>query len=193
MLVGIDFGSKLAGTTSICYEMASKLDFLSSKKGQDADNMILEFCKQHQPKTLFLDAPLSLPAVYSEQPPVSSDYFYRACDKQLSAMSPMFLGGLTARAMKLAANLSKQGTQVLETYPKWQALRLDLPAIGYKKDTQSLQACAEVIEAENGFKLNRLPASWHELDALLALVAASRFEKKVHNEVGESSEGLIYL
>ncbi|MEQ8808663.1 MAG: DUF429 domain-containing protein [Imperialibacter sp.] len=193
MLVGIDYGSKLAGTTSICFQLGGEIHFLSSRKGQDADQMILKFGQHHNPQLIFLDAPLSLPDVYRDHCAEHKDYFYRACDRQLSAMSPMFLGGLTARAMRLTRMLLTNQTQVLETYPKWHAHRLGLPDFGYKSGVEHIQKCTEVILSETAITLRREPESWHELDALLALVTAQRFNKGEHSMVGEHEEGLIYL
>jgi uncharacterized protein len=194
LLVGIDYGSKLAGTTSICFQLSGEIHFLSSRKGHDADQMILGFSQDHNPKTIFLDAPLSLPGVYRDHSSQPNDYFYRVCDKQLSAMSPMFLGGLTARAMKLSqALLSNNQIQALETYPKWHARRLGLSDFGYKSGAKNIQRCAEVIFSEIGIGLHRGPESWHEIDALLALVTARRFARGEHSVIGEHDEGLIYL
>jgi uncharacterized protein len=105
----------------------------------------------------------------------------------------MFLGGLTARAMKLAHTLLANQIQVLETYPKWHALRIGLLDFGYKSGVENIQRCTEVILPEIGIDLHREPESWHELDALLALVTAQRFDKGEHSVVGEHEEGLIYL
>ena len=43
MLVGIDYGSKLAGTTVIAYTQENEVHFMSSVKKQDADQMIINF------------------------------------------------------------------------------------------------------------------------------------------------------
>ena len=191
---GIDYGSKLAGTTCICFESPSgQVEFLSSVKGQDADSMILGFCASHQPHYLFLDAPLSLPAVYAQGLNGGQDYFYRACDKELKAMSPMFLGGLTARAMKLAADMGSKQIEVFETYPKWQAQRLGLQSMGYKGELSCIDQCLEAILKSHPLPLSRPPATWHEFDALLALLAAYRYTQDEHLTVGDPKEGLIYL
>lgn len=191
---GIDYGSKLAGTTCICFESPSgQVEFLSSTKGQDADHMILGFCASYLPHYLFLDAPLSLPAVYSRGLNGGQEYFYRACDKELKAMSPMFLGGLTARAMKLAADLSTKQIGVFETYPKWQAQRLGLQSAGYKGELSDILGCTESVLKSDPLPLSRTPATWHEFDALLALLAARRYAHGQHLTVGDPKEGLIYL
>ena len=108
--IGIDYGSKMAGTTVIAYLKSGKLHFAQSQKKKDADLFVENWVAQHQPRAIFLDAPLSLPGVYTE-PEAYDDYFYRAGDRLLRAMSPMFLGGLTARAMRLSRRLKATGNQ----------------------------------------------------------------------------------
>jgi hypothetical protein len=62
---GVDFGSKLAGTTVICYAAESgKINFLASAKKQDADEMLRDFFASSHISLICLDAPLSLPAAY---------------------------------------------------------------------------------------------------------------------------------
>ena len=102
MLVGIDYGSKLAGTTVLAYTEGEEIKILQSQKKQDADQFILNFLKISSPELVGIDAPLSLPGAFRA---LNNEFFYREADKELNAMSPMFLGGLTARAMKLSASI----------------------------------------------------------------------------------------
>ena len=106
MIIGVDYGSKLAGTTVIAYNMGDGIRLERSKKNQDADQMIIDFVAEYNPQVIGIDAPLSLPGVYTGLVGFE-DYHYRACDKALKAMSPMFLGGLTARAMNSGHQLRK--------------------------------------------------------------------------------------
>jgi predicted nuclease with RNAse H fold len=110
-IVGIDYGAKLAGTTVAAWNENGSLHWKCSGKKQDADKWLEEKLLQLRPDLIFMDAPLSLPGVYSGQ---GTDYFYREGDRALGAMSPMFLGGLTARAMQLKANLTEEGFQILK-------------------------------------------------------------------------------
>jgi uncharacterized protein len=196
VLCGIDFGSKLAGTTVLCTWEASAgtLALYSSRKNQDADRFIIERIDKLQPGAVFLDAPQSLPGVYT-RPGQYSDYFYRAADRQLRAMSPMFLGGLTARAMQLKAGLSTAGIPVYETYPAQQARRLGLTDLGYKKTAAGIPAVCAMIRAEYSFLPIRESdfRTWHQVDALLALLAAIRFEQGVHEVYGDEGEGIIVV
>ncbi|MEM6380094.1 MAG: DUF429 domain-containing protein, partial [Bacteroidota bacterium] len=132
--VGIDYGSKMAGTTVIAFARADgKIEFYQSEKKKDADKMIETWLMEHSIKLVFIDAPLSLPKVY-QKPTASGNYFYRKADAELRAMSPMFLGGLTARAMRLKAVLSEEACQLFEVYPGQLAKHLELPKEKYKKD-----------------------------------------------------------
>ena len=103
-IFGVDYGSKMAGTTVVAVARERQIDLLQSGRKQDADAWLLETAVAQQPDHIFLDAPLSLPGVYRHLPG-RSDYFYREADRELQAMSPMFLGGLTARAMQLHERL----------------------------------------------------------------------------------------
>ena len=91
MHFGIDYGSKLAGTTVITYDIDRVLYQLQSDKKSDADKFVLNHVTDLKPDAIYLDAPLSLPKAYFGE---GDDFFYRKGDKELRAMSPMFLGGL---------------------------------------------------------------------------------------------------
>ena len=62
-LFGIDYGSKLAGTTVIGLLENQIVQLFASQKKKDADQFILQQIKERQPNTIFIDAPLSLPNV----------------------------------------------------------------------------------------------------------------------------------
>jgi predicted nuclease with RNAse H fold len=199
-LCGVDYGSKLAGTTVVC-TLDATLDaptgdvhFQKSAPREDADAFLRNYLRQSGPAFLFLDAPLSLPGVYRGLPGCR-DYFYREADRQLGAMSPMFLGGLTARAMQLEDTLRQNGLVVHETYPAAQARRLNLHAVGYKQDPAALGPVLGQIQ-QNHPSLCFAPAdlpSWHHVDALLALLAAVRFARGEHVVYGNGVEGEIIV
>jgi len=185
--IGVDYGSKLAGTTVVCYESKPGLiDFLQSLKKQDADKLILDFVDNYTVDYVFIDAPLSLPAVYQE---TNSDgnYFYRAADKITKAMSPMFIGGLTARAMKLNAHLSRSNTIALETYPK-----MLVSELGYGEDYKSeIDSFLKQILNQYSLRLNQPMTNWHQVDSLLAYLSGVRYFNYEHKEVGDKNEGTI--
>lgn len=191
--IGIDYGSKMAGTTAIAYSIGQTLHFAQSEKKKDADAFVKHWVAQHQPRLIFLDAPLSLPGVYTA-PEAYGDYFYRAGDRLLRAMSPMFLGGLTARAMQLSRFFGHEGVTVLETYPSRLADVLELDRKRYKKDKLYLPAATAAVLAQlDDFDLAKAPSNWHQIDALLAFCSGSRYQKKVHERYGDPQEGAIVV
>jgi predicted nuclease with RNAse H fold len=195
-ICGIDYGSKLAGTTVVCAfnDGTGQVHFHALAPKRDADAFLLDYLLQTQPKLIFLDAPLSLPGVYRDLPECQ-DYFYREADRQLAAMSPMFLGGLTARAMQLEATLRQNGLAVYETYPAAQARRLNLHSEGYKKDPAAIGLVLRQIHKNHPALFSEITgmASWHHVDALLALLAAVRFTRGEHLVYGNEAEGIIVV
>ena len=63
VLAGIDFGSKMAGTTVIAVAGKTPIRLFSSRKNEDADSFLFEIVKETGIEELFLDATLSLPGV----------------------------------------------------------------------------------------------------------------------------------
>lgn len=193
MLIGIDYGSKLAGTTVVATWHNGSIELHQSEKKQDADKMIEALLAPIDQETIVaFDAPLSLPGVY-RQLKGFSNFHYRKCDVELKAMSPMFLGGLTARAMSLAHKLSNVHLVFYEAYPAKQAERLKLSSFDYKKSTANYEAIREVLtKALNGSYLPKL-TNGHQVDAVLALVAARRIKENQAQAIGDAAEGLIFV
>lgn len=185
MICGIDYGSKMAGTTSICFLNDGGIKFIRSLKKQDADIMILEFCETYKPELIAIDAPLSLPGVYRGLNGFDN-YFYRKCDAELKAMSPMFLGGLTARAMKLRSQLPE--VRFIEAYPVAYARRLGFEKWNYRKDSPDYNQMITGL----GVQLTDVIETTHDFDALLCHQIAINFLNLAVEVVGDSSEGLIY-
>lgn len=192
-LAGIDYGSKMAGTTVIAILKKTEVSLFQSEKKQDADALIYEVIKQETCPHVFIDAPLSLPGVYHLGAAYES-YFYRSCDSALSAMSPMFLGGLTARAMQLKARLEQLGTKVYETYPGGLARQLNLKERHYKQQLSELPALREHLASLLPFAIPLAEiTTWHHFDAILALWSAWRFNQQTHDSYGDPKEGLIVI
>jgi len=168
--LGIDFGAKTAGTTAICYAYETTLFVLQSAKKEDADRWLKKQIALLQPKQIFIDAPLSVPSAVKTES--GGDFFYRECDRALNAMSPMFIGGLTARAMRLAHEWRNDKIAVFETYPK--AL-LELGPLDMHIAPYSLPETT----------------SRHQLDAVAAWASGSRMMHKKEKQVGDPREGLI--
>lgn len=193
-LVGIDYGSKLAGTTVLAYSQdRQEVRFLASQKGEDADVFLLKMLRSLGPKQIFIDAPLSLPGVYKELPGFD-DFFYRQADRSLKAMSPMFLGGLTARAMQLCRQLAKENIRCFEVYPGGLARHHDFHAKGYKKQKEAFFSLKEQLVEIYHLKLpSGMPYSWHYFDALLAFVTGLRTEQQQVMREGVEEEGFIFI
>lgn len=191
---GIDYGSKMAGTTVIAMlDPDERIVFRQSEKKKDADQFVLQWVKeQKKPFPLFLDAPLSLPLVYRNAEK-GDDYFYRQADRAVQAMSPMFLGGLTARAMRLHRQLDKMGCAVHEVYPGYLARKWQLKDRGYKNQKQHIPAVVEAINTHQPFSFLRAPENWHQVDALLAFLSGYRFFRQEHLQFGSSAEGYIIV
>ncbi|TVR78189.1 MAG: hypothetical protein EA412_09335 [Chitinophagaceae bacterium] len=182
LLAGIDYGSKLAGTTVISLLKDNKVTVLQSEKKKDADLFILDNLPQSL-QLIALDAPMSLPGVYRGLKN-KSNYFYRESDAILKAMSPMFLGGLTARAMALKEKILSKNIQIIESYP---AGLFNLLSQNKPKNIESI--------------LDILPGEWqlpeiknlHQADSLLCLYSAVRFTNGTSQKFGDEEEGVIIL
>ena len=192
MIAGIDFGSKMAGTTSICYKHDDQqLNLIQSEKKKDADQFILDFIDERQPHFITIDAPLSVPpGIYGK----GNQYFYRKCDKLLNAMSPMFLGGLTARAIALRDKIinDNSSVQIYETYPKGYitSVASDNMRHHYKKD---LDLFLEALRINHpNLQITDL-ANWHQADSVLAYLSAFRISTQEAVSYGNINEGLIYI
>lgn len=192
MIIGIDYGSKLAGTTVIAYDKGDGIRLVRSQKNQDADQMIIDFVSEHIPNVIGIDAPLSLPGVYTGLVGFE-DYHYRACDRALKAMSPMFLGGLTARAIKLKSSIEKDGVKVLEVYPVMTGKELGLTEFNYRKKDVDYDAIITELKAE-GYEvaIDCSINTSHDLDAILALHALDRVGLANEKSIGNLEEGVIY-
>jgi len=190
---GIDYGSKLAGTTAIAYQQGNDLYIAQSQKRQDADKFIIAWAEKLKPSQIFIDAPLSLPIVY-RQPVPSPDFFYRESDKLLKAMSPMFLGGLTARAMALKHKLEKLNIIFYEVYPSALARILFPDMLPYKKEVAKVKDFSPLASSiAESYHLNNMPANSHQLDALLAWKSGYRFKHQQHQSFGQHEEGQIIV
>ncbi|MES2560615.1 MAG: DUF429 domain-containing protein [Bacteroidota bacterium] len=193
MWAGIDFGSKTAGTTVICFgKTPTQLDIIGTNRKQDADTFLLSILSGVRPEFATIDAPLTLPVVYTH-PEKGSDFFYRAVDKELKAMSPMFMGGLTARAIKLKQECAGFKIPLFETYPAAFVKQFGLEMYYNKKDPQLLSSF--VIDLLRFFPVNvpveQLP-TWHHVDALMAWMSCYRMAHDEQLTFGDD-EGQIFI
>ncbi len=219
-LFGIDFGAQMAGTTVIAHfsEASQHISLIASVKKQSADALLKQYFHEvfHRENIttegasilhiVSIDAPLSLPRVYTtatKNNPDEDDYLFRHADRELSAMSPMFLGGLTARAMRLTAFLqtnkilsnAQTNLTILETYPAAQARRLGLKELDYKGEKARIGRVCEQLQQEFPCALppQEEIQTWHHVDALLCLCASLRFARKQHETYGDAEEGQIFI
>ncbi|MBB6611950.1 DUF429 domain-containing protein [Pontibacter sp. Tf4] len=194
VFMGVDYGAKLAGTTAAAMLQHGTLHLKQSHRGQDADDFLLQLIQEQKPAIVFMDAPLTLPKVYSQSPYTSgSDFFYRTCDREVQAMSPLFIGGLTARAIRLRTIAAERGISMLETYPS-QLAHLLLPHNrGYKKDPAALPEFTRLLQQQLPFALARQPENWHQFDALLAWLSGYRHLNGQAILYGDAHEGRIIV
>ncbi|WP_162052381.1 DUF429 domain-containing protein [Pontibacter pamirensis] len=192
--MGVDYGAKQSGTTAAAMLVQGHLQVWQSAKGQDADRWLLELVQELQPNVIYLDAPLTLPKVYTQSThSPTSDYFYRQADRELQAMSPMFIGGLTARAIKLRFQLAEKGIAVLETYPS-ALIRQLLPQLpGYKKSLAALPHFSEALQGLLQYNSIKTPQNWHQLDALLAWFSGYRHQLGQSLLYGDAREGRVIV
>ena len=193
-IAGVDYGSKLAGTTVIAHlNGQDEITFSESEKKKDADQFLKTYILESDFRQIFIDAPLSLPGVYNLGEPYD-DYFFRKGDKALKAMSPMFLGGLTARAMKLKSSLKKEDIEVFEIYPAAFAKSLDLKKLNYKKQVKHISEVVDVLQSEISYPIIKSEIkSWHHVDALMAFQIGWRYLNNKHETFGDPNEGQILV
>jgi len=189
MHLGIDYGSKLAGTTAICYQEGKKLVVVQSEKKKDADKFIKKTVEDLKPTQIFIDAPLSLPAAYFGS---GDDFFYRACDRELKAMSPMFLGGLTARAMKLTRWLRDDGIDCHESYPGGFVRDMEELKVNYQKKSMVNTKLIKSLEKVIGSRIKSV-GNYHQIDAVLCWYIGKRFISGDAKFIGDKEEGQIII
>ena len=189
MICGIDYGSKLAGTTVCAWIDEGIIRLAQSKPKQDADAFLTGLIAELRPVSVYIDAPLSLPAAYFDH---GTNFFYRACDVELKAMSPLFLGGLTARAMRLAKAYQEDEIPFYEVYPAGLWRLVGDTGLAYKKSTAALQPCLKKLEEQ--FQMT-VPSvnNWHQFDALLALRIGLRHQVNEAMAHGNDAEGVIWI
>ena len=186
--IGVDYGSKLAGTTAICYNSVEGLVIRQSEKKSDADVFLSDFIDEHQPSVVYVDAPLSLPSVYTSK---GEDYFYRSCDRLTKAMSPMFLGGLTARAMRLSASFSE--IEFRECYPGYFVRNNPIYSEFYLKKKPYTDTLEIMLSKAYVQKLTSALTNWHQLDAFICYLIGVKQVTGVGKVLGDAEEGLIYV
>jgi predicted nuclease with RNAse H fold len=188
---GVDFGSKMAGTTAIAWlDENGKLHTLQSEKNKDADAFLIDCIMLNKIKQVGLDAPLSLPkGLYDLENNLNC--FYRDSDRELGAMSPMFLGGLTARAIQLKKTLKREAIIVSETYPAAFVKNQNIKKHYNKKNAKSMAEFSAALQQIIPFQLPQTK-SWHILDACICLIIALNIEWGKANFTGDADERIWF-
>ena len=183
-IVGVDYGAKLSGNTVAAYYQNGQVVFSQVKKKKDTDVWLTKILTQLEIDTIYIDAPLSLPAAYHGE---GDNFHYREADRITKAMSPMFLGGLTARAMSLKHKLGNH--TFFEIYPAYYQSEI-VQSVYYKKDISLFLAD---LKQKEEFILLENPTNWHQVDSLLALLIGTRHQENRHQEIGNKQEGIILI
>lgn len=187
-LIGIDFGARTAGTTVVCRRERGLFHFSRCAQGEDADTWLDNEVRALAPQAIYIDAPLSLPGAYFGK---GNDHFFRQADRLAGGMSPMFLGGLTARAMRLAQRWRASGMEVHEVYPaalvrqEWDYLRI--PS-GKTIPRHKLRLMAGLFTLPSPEPKDR-----HEADAWLCWISGHRHRNGMALRLGDEQEGSILV
>lgn len=187
-LWGVDYGAKKSGNTAVAISDGGNILFHQVKKGSDADKWLYELLNEFPPNLVAIDAPLSLPKGWCGG---EGDLFYRKCDCELKAMSPLFLGGLTARAVHFKRKLEEKSIAVIECYPK--GFVCQLLDGNYPESGESMETILNQLPKSSRYKLVSQPANDHQMDALISLVISIRHFNKQSISFGKSEEGLIWI
>lgn len=188
---GVDFGAKLAGTTAITYILDDQIKISQTTKGQDADKWLVKIIKENNLDYIFIDAPLSLPGAFLGK---GNDFNYRKADRLTNAMSPMFLGGLTARAIKLKTELANYGVNFIEVYPGgFVRNQSNLKMFYNKKDLISLSKMTDELFSTIRHNYSEKPTTYHQLDSLICWHIGERYLKGQSQSLGDAEEGLIWI
>lgn len=190
-IAGIDFGARMAGTTAISFVQNEKLHIVQSAPRSDADQWLHDMVTLHRWNVIFLDAPLSLPCGCLGK---GYDFTYRKADRLTNAMSPMFLGGLTARAMSHAHTWRTSGIQVMEAYPGYLIRQFpELKALYQKKQLSSLAAFADELRKLLPIEVASEITTYHQADSLLCWYTGYRYLTGEAIATGDEEEGLIWI
>jgi predicted nuclease with RNAse H fold len=191
---GLDFGARTAGTTVLVWNgRDGRLHLRACPRQTDADTWLDKLLLPSPPRLLAIDAPLSLPRAYIQLPEKDEpDFFFRIADRQAGAMSPLFLGGLTARAIAFAYRLRQKGCTVLETFPRLVATRRLPESLQVRYRHDNPEAFAQDLSALLPLPCAEPLTSWHDVDALLAWWTAWRYVHHQAAAVGDPEEGQIW-
>ncbi len=188
---GIDYGTKMSGNTAMAFLEDTGIQVLQCPKNTDADQWILSQIENIGIKKVYLDAPLSLPGGYFDY---NDQFHYRACDLELGAMSPMFLGGLTARAISLSKSLEKLKVLSIEVYPGGFIRNQEVLKEKYQK--KNLSTVADMADNLQKFIPTNIQTpiqNYHQIDALICWWIGHRYTHGLAKAYGNIQEGQIWI
>lgn len=201
IVAGVDLGGKQSGNTALCVLDAEAVITLQAQRGKDGHIWLHEQIMARKVTHVFIDAPLSLPGVYRGLKGYD-DYHFRLADRQLGAMSPLFLGGLTASAMELAATWREKGITTVEVYPSALVRQLGLERYyGTRHSPETVIRFLEKLRAHPKTRKYLSQVNWnigdspsrHEADAILCFLSGMRFLAGNALSYGREEEGLMWV
>ncbi len=190
MIFGIDYGSKLAGTTVIAMgDHPERLRFFCSCKNADADTFIGQLIQELRPSLIGIDAPLSLPLVYQQPDLSEASFLQTGRQSDQCHVSNVFRG---TNCQSYAAQSIFSSVDWIEVYPGGLVKIAQLE--GYsKKDKSLIPAFIGMLKAKYGISVDQEVKTWHEVDAMLAWFASYRYLHGHAIAYGNPAEGLIFV
>ena len=191
-VVGLDLAGTPRRATGICVLTRGRFT-RTAVLGEDAE--ILERVVSARPEVTLIDAPLSLPRGRESLERVGPPHL-RACDRELARLGirffPLTLGPmrtLTARGLRLRAELVARGQRVYEGYPGGTQDLLGWPR--KSAGTASLQGAMRRF----GFRgdVARRGLTHDELDAVAIAWTGALFLGGRAMEIGDPAEGTMLL
>jgi len=190
-IAGIDFGSRTTGTTAFCMLTEGEMRIYQSKKGEDADSLLTELIERFGIRHVFIDAPLSLPHAYYNK---GDDFMYRRADRDIKAMSPMFLGGLTARAIQLKNKWHSLGVECTEVYPGGWVRQYEASLEKYlKKQSAQTGAFMGFLKKEHAAIHFPEADNWHQVDSMICWLIGQKYLQGQAIAFGDPDEGQIWI
>jgi len=222
-VVGVDLAAGRGTTSLATLTLASSgvapggLALRSLIHAPDDDAIIAEVARE-RPGVIALDAPLTLPtpvaaALAGKASPPGASPYTRAAERDptwsrlgVRPFPVSFLGGLTFRAIPLAARLRETfpATQVIEVFPTGALVALGLrtpsargrsrqpkTSLDERRHTQS--ALSRIIAGLPTSGEGDTPLDADSLDAVVAAIVAALFARGNVERIGEEREGVIVM
>ncbi|RLF15011.1 MAG: DUF429 domain-containing protein [Thermoprotei archaeon] len=188
-VLGVDLAGSERRPTGLCLLRGLKVELGIAW----TDREIVEAAVKGAADLIAIDAPLSLPRGRRSLEE-HSPHHLRECDRELLKRRikffPVTLGPmrkLTARGMRLKAELESLGFKVIEVYPGGAQDVLGIPRKSEGKD-KLYEGLAKL-----GLEGLKPDASDHELDAVTAAIVGALYLLGLHEDYGDPKEGIIVM